>query len=456
VGGGGGVVMGCVEVSSVGVGQAKTKKSGFVGLGSEKLLCGSKLVSLVCKDKLHYYAKKIRCNRDWCPNCRKIKSDAHMRRAMRIIDKVFWLGSMGEKGDKGISYGLGYFVFNIPYKIRPLFKDQKNLYRAGRALQEFLRKSGFEFGIRRWHFFGNVKADRGGEFDMGYFHPHLNVLVPGKWCDGKDDLPDIDDIKKAWRKILEGLSDRSIGEVDVHYHYFGQSRKVGVAYLSKLKIEPTKERLDWFQTVGYMGAWYHKAFYVVRPTILSLKGNKSLVNGLFNFHNTVIWGFKQGKEKEERESLGRMELERFLKATKQNGDFEWDRDSILRVNYLSKKKCPGCAEIGYVTDLVAGRVKTHKPIIEVVKVKNKVTEKVVGWYEAVSVKLYDCDDDFLDSVLTDFGGGYYEVIPDPSIIVTVKPKSSVKKDFGGSGNHDPPRIDQFKFDFVKNRDGLIH
>jgi hypothetical protein len=281
------------------------RKEGYTGLGEESSFCGALVVLLNCVKYLHDYGRRLFCGREWCKRCGLDESDMHKRRYVRLMDKVFYLGSQSK------AFGLGYFVFTIPPQIRERFKNKSRLQSAGRVVRNLLKQHGFEVGLSRWHFFGDGQIIE-GDLDLGVYHPHLNCLVVGRWIHDKE----MKVIKEVWRRYLEVLSGELIPVVDVWYQY-------------------SKEKSQ----------WWHKAVYVTRATFKSLEGNESLAKTLYSFRNICYWGFGSGLVKEAKLKHGRVVLRSWLETRKADTAIaKKEYDDLVTVSHM---KCPLCANEGH-------------------------------------------------------------------------------------------------------------
>lgn len=341
-------------------------KASYSDLGLESSLCGSRVIGLNCVRNLHPYGKRLYCGREWCKRCGLDESDMHKRRYARLMDKVFYLGSVSK------AFGLGYFVFTVPPQIRERFKNKSRLQSAGRAVRNLLKQHGFDIGLSRWHFFGDGQITE-GELDLGVYHPHLNCLVVGRWIYDKE----MKVIKEAWRRYLEVLSDESINVVDVHYQY-------------------CKDK----------GQWWHRAKYITRSTFKSLEGNESLAKALYSFRNLCYWGFGKGLEKEAKLKHGRVILELWLQSVKK-GDTAIAKKEYEELVTVSHMKCLLCAEEGHFNVKIET---TWKPDQR----NPEYGARVV--YELESILPY---------VKKALGAGFFVLDP---IILSKKPMSSVEDD----------------------------
>lgn len=241
------------------------RRAEWVGLGQENDFCGKKFSINTCRREMHDYASAIFCGREWHEEvCGADGSWMHYRRVSRMAWRIFWLGSQSK------AFGLGYWVFTIPSQIRDKFRKQSVLRRADKFLMRLLKECGFEESVSRWHWFGDGKIVE-GELELGEYHPHLNILVAGRYM--RDD--ELNRIRDAWRRYLEVMSGESIDAVNIHYQYFK---------------EPSQ--------------WMHKAKYVCRATFKRLKGNEELALALYRFRNSHYVGFGRGTELEKKKAHG--------------------------------------------------------------------------------------------------------------------------------------------------------
>jgi len=120
----------------------------------------------------HRYAKVILCGKEWCQECGKDGSAIHERRIARWYDKIHSLNEVG------------YLVITVPPECKQEFRDQINLSAYRRAIVRYLKRSGYDKGLSRWHWLGDCRTCKGDGCDKcrytgagRTFHPHLNIVI---------------------------------------------------------------------------------------------------------------------------------------------------------------------------------------------------------------------------------------------------------------------------------------
>lgn len=203
----------------------------------------------------HQVAKVLMCGREWCERCGKnsdqgvIGSAAHQRRIARWLPKAQQMSSMGE------------FVLTVPPDLRSPLRDPEHLSTIGRRLTRLMKRYGFDRGLRRWHWFGEL--DKAPEGEAPVYHPHQNVLVDGRFLPQET----LDDIRLAWSKLLRKVLGLDYTPVtDVHYQY-----------------APTA------------GQMYHRVRYVTRATFKDLQWDEYMGRKLVGFRNAQTWGKWEGE-----------------------------------------------------------------------------------------------------------------------------------------------------------------
>jgi hypothetical protein len=136
----------------------------------------------------------------------------------------------------------GYFVIEWPVSRRGELASKAALQEMGRRITGAFKALGFDRGIRRWHFFG----DLGGKYN-----PHLNILVPtGYIYKGK-----LGEVKRYLKEVLD------CPDIIVHYGYRVGRRKV-----------------------------LHTVKYVCRATFRDYTWDENLARDLYGFRNMWWWG----------------------------------------------------------------------------------------------------------------------------------------------------------------------
>ena len=198
----------------------------------------------------HQVAKVLSCGREWCLRCGKNAepgvpgSDAHQRRIARWLPKAQQIESMG------------YFVFTIPPELRIHFRDTDNLSHLSRRFTLMMKRYGFDRGLRRWHWFGELENAPDGENPD--YHPHINALVDGEFVEKED----LDRIRRSWGQLLR--------------------RVCGLDW--------TPDAVIHYQYVSNPAQKYHKVRYVTRATFKSLYWDDYMAMELYGFRNSQTWG----------------------------------------------------------------------------------------------------------------------------------------------------------------------
>jgi len=187
-------------------------------------------------DKKYY--KIIPCGRETCPVCGRKGSMLHKQRFMRGLVRINQMSA------------LGYFVVTFPLAIRESFLDRELLSKFMDWFRELMKEFGFKRGVMRWHWAGDENK---------VFHPHLNVLVEGRFL--------------SYKEVVYPIKCAVISWVRKHIKYKGDGVTVRYSYCKKKAKK------------------FHKWRYVCRPTMLLLGEDMWKVDMfLHGFRNTRWWG----------------------------------------------------------------------------------------------------------------------------------------------------------------------
>jgi len=214
-----------------------------------ELPCPVVAVNGVCEsEQRHHWAKECICNREWCwdveGRCGGDGGAAHQRRKARWLPKAYKIGDMGR------------FVLTVPPEIRDRYRTQRSLGELGTAAKRMMQRHGYKRGLRRWHLFGEDHPGHGLQgHGLPPYHPHLEVLVDGKWLKRKQ----MRAIKQSWANILRV----SVKRVNVYYSY--------------TPADDIKKKL-------------HRISYALRPTFTDWRWDEPLAYELIGFHNAQTWG----------------------------------------------------------------------------------------------------------------------------------------------------------------------
>jgi hypothetical protein len=267
--------------------QKFTHRAQYIGLGEEKDFCGKRAIILTCRRFLHDHALLIYCGREWCEVCGEFNSYKHLKRSESMMWRAFHLGIQSK------AFGLGYFVFTVPYQCRDSLRKKRVLRDAERFLLSLLKRYGFSETVSKWHLFGD---------DPGVFHPHLNILVTGRWLRDNE----LNAIREAWRKYLKMVSGEMVDAVDFKYKYFKSQNK-----------------------------WVDLVRYITRPTFRCLQGNEALALEFYRFRNYSYKGFGSGTELDKKRS----EAKALYALWKVDNKGEDKADKYFDVHTIVCEKC---------------------------------------------------------------------------------------------------------------------
>jgi hypothetical protein len=272
----------------------------------------------------HRYAKELVCRAEWCPICGKKNSIAHKRRFASWFPKA-----------QQVSH-LGLFVIEFPLSSRDKPRSRKALEYYGllatkvltgeweikgrRLRGEVLRRGEvaevkarwFARGLRRWHYFGDIKneykqlhikwqtepSDESVPSSKVKSNCHLNVLVEAGWLmPGK-----LSHIQATLRVAFDEP------KLIVNYGY-----------------------------VSKPGQIVHLLKYTTRATFLDYKWDTYLVGQLYGFRNMRSWGKWAKVDKQ-----GKLPAEVALWSLKDLGEAKTEVAglNIEAINSLSESRCP--------------------------------------------------------------------------------------------------------------------
>jgi len=228
--------------------------------------CGRYALVHYC-DSGHRVGKKIYCQSEFCPMCGEPHSQAHNRRASRIVPYI-------------LSYdSVGYFVFTLPVEVRDDFlKAKKYKSKIQRGIKKILKKFQIDHFVARWHWFGDPK-DKDEKTKNMIFHPHLNILCDAKYIKKGD----IEIIRILYTRLINRIFKKNFSICDFQYRYYPVFRE---------NINQHRRAVNRI---------FHKIFYITKPTIRNYLNTKSpdekLIMKLYNFlymsKNTYIVGAKK-------------------------------------------------------------------------------------------------------------------------------------------------------------------
>ena len=311
--------------------------------------CGTTWVNGTCQEG-HAFQKQTLCGRDWCPECGKRDSSAHLRRSDRTMHLVEQLGQQG----------LGYFVTALQDKDRNQFRSAAALREAAQKAVEVFRDAGkpicphcgrpgkqradggdwicptspkrhgiigpadigqalFPRGIERWHFYGEPScpvphcgrpgrwAKTLGEWRCGKhgvfrvedvrdqkYNPHLNSLVDAAWIDPETLLALQEALSRAilgkWETVIDPKTGRRqiVEGVILNYSFVPAIADPKAHGPKEEKLVETHgmEAVRQYRVARYL----HRAKYIQHPNFLRLDWDPDLAVDLINFRNTRYWG----------------------------------------------------------------------------------------------------------------------------------------------------------------------
>lgn len=211
---------------------------------SKVTCCGRTYIELLGKKTLSEYYKRVDCEKWYCPDCGGKDGKIHKKRKRAVIDHFGGI----EKLKSGT---MAQWVFTIPKKIRPYFKNRGGLNAVFRMVKRIIEKQYDKESLSVYylHMFGDKDLS---------FHPHINVhLLLGESDVGFVQVANLEKIREAWRKALEGYIRESLPVVDVSYSYRKGIRKIlhSIKYMSRpidinaMYANSEQENMDYFLIV---------------------------------------------------------------------------------------------------------------------------------------------------------------------------------------------------------------
>jgi len=228
--------------------------------------CGKYALVHYC-DAGHRIGKRIYCQSEFCPICGEPHSQAHNRRASRLVPYVLSFDSVG------------YFVFTLPGEVRDIFLSSKKYKsKIQRGIKKILKKFQINYYVARWHWFGDPQDNDEKTKDM-IFHPHLNILADGSYIK-KDD---IEKIRLLYTRLINRIFKRNFSVCDFQYRYYPIFRE---------NINQHRRAVNRI---------FHKIFYITKPTIRNYLNTQNpdeklimrLYNYLYMTKNTYIVGSRK-------------------------------------------------------------------------------------------------------------------------------------------------------------------
>lgn len=250
-------------------------------------LCSPGYVKGVCPGG-HKYASLQFCGREYCPDCAKDGSPIHQRRVKKWFEKVKGWESMG------------YMVITLPDFIRP-FAFDRFILRDFRS--KLLRKLKEDYhvpaGLCRYHWFGDcihcsgrgcIDCEGSGSGD--FWHPHLNILMPGGYIDDLESylLPLKKWMVSFWKKILMTKIDQMISLLK--YDHYGEILGEMDEMILRKNNLTIKNMIVNYSFVTEDKMKMNRVKYVTRSTFR--RYNEDVKKLLYNFRNSVVFGWKKG------------------------------------------------------------------------------------------------------------------------------------------------------------------
>jgi hypothetical protein len=242
----------------------------------------------------HRYAAPYLCGKEYCRDCGKDGSPIHSRRFTRWHELIKDFGRVG------------YFVFTFPPTVRHFFTDKSILRDYRYQLRRLLCRLGFKQGLARWHWFGDCEHCKGkgcvycNNTGAGNFwHPHLNVLLPGIGYLPTKKLNEILETLHRWNKLYlikllrneREILQRAAKSID-----WNNSRvineKIELNLQTVEQIKKDKTVINYSYTNNELEI-INIVKYVTRSTFRSYIAE--LKEDLHNYRNAVRWGFKPKK-----------------------------------------------------------------------------------------------------------------------------------------------------------------
>jgi len=261
------------------------------------------------------YLKSITCGKDWCQDCGKIGSEAHMRRFSKVLPRF--------KAMQQAGLSIGYLVVTIPIELRHKFKDQEALKAFRDYWRRKLKREGYEYGAIRYHWAG----------EDGYrWNPHLNILFPAGYIK--------EETLSEWRKELgQWFSD--FCEIAPKKFWNGKKmvQEFPKANLNFHYLKPGKTEKEKTDSECKLVHWVK---YIFRAT--QTQYNKETATIIYKFRNTSIFGKKESWPKIEltQEQILAQALKGF-EVDEETGEVEkitWHKDWNENIQKFIPRRIP--------------------------------------------------------------------------------------------------------------------
>jgi hypothetical protein len=250
-------------------------------------VCSVGYVSGSCKSG-HRYAAVQFCGKEYCSDCGRDGSPIHQRRVNKWFTTV-------KSWDT-----VGYLVVTIPEDYRHYFYSKLILKDfRGKLLRLLKEKYKISKGLARYHFFGDCKPCQGrGCFyckSTGTgtdFYPHLNILIQSGYIENLTEYlkPLQSWVKLYFKKLIKQ-------DLDTKYRHLKRGDdQVQKDIDSLLDCLNQLKSSDYSLVINYsyvkgQAKMMNTVKYITRSTFRQY--HKKTVKTLYNFRNSVKWGWKK-------------------------------------------------------------------------------------------------------------------------------------------------------------------
>jgi hypothetical protein len=260
-------------------------------------VCSPGYVSGSCQGG-HRYATFQFCGKEYCKDCGMDGSPIHQRRVRRWHEKA-----------KGWD-NLGYMVVTIPENLRHYFYDANVLRDFRFKLLRKLKESyNIGQGLARYHWFGDCEVCNGigcqvcshtGAGD--YWHPHLNILIPGGY------INDVDEYLQPLRAWVSGYLKKLVRDDIARRKYYAEVHGdfceievIDELYTRLAEISQSSMNINYsFVKKTEAAKVMNRVKYVTRSTYR--RYNEDVKKLLHNFRNSIVWGWKRGQVDDDNEA----------------------------------------------------------------------------------------------------------------------------------------------------------
>jgi hypothetical protein len=259
--------------------------------------CSVGFVSGSCKSG-HKYAAVQFCGKEYCEDCGKDGSPIHQRRVNKWFNYIKnWTS-------------VGYLVVTIPEQYRPFFYNKDVLkdfrFKLLRLLKEKYR---INKGLARYHFYGDCKACNGrgciyckSTGAGADYYPHLNILLEAGYISNLAEW--LNPIKKWMKLYFKKLVKEELAKIR-RYIANGDKLENKLNELLDCLSQLNNPKYDLIIDYSYVeddAMKMNRVKYITRSTFRHF--HKKTVKVLYNFRNSVVWGWKkEAKEEVEEQPL---------------------------------------------------------------------------------------------------------------------------------------------------------